>query len=409
LDVFNNVMEQVSRVSEIARFSIAARELLLAPKRILTVRFSVRMDDGSVRQFEGYRVQHNDALGPMKGGIRFHPKVDMSEVKSLAFWMAVKNAVIRIPYGGAKGGVAVDAKRLSKVELEKLSRAYMSSISAIIGPDTDIPAPDMNTDLRVMAWMLDEYEKILGRKSPAVLTGKPLSLGGSEGRVAATGLGGSYVLSKALPLYLPGAGPFHVAVQGFGNVGSYFAEHAPKGCRIVAVSDSSGGIYDERGIDLEKLRHIKARGGSVRDLPGRSISNEELLELPVDILVPAALEGQITEDNAERIKVKLIIALANGPTTYEADRILADRGIVVIPDVLANSGGVAVSYLEWVQNRQGIYWTEEEVLSTLKGKMLKAFDEVHTESVRRKISFRDAAYVLALGRILEAERLRGNL
>jgi glutamate dehydrogenase/leucine dehydrogenase len=406
MSAFQNAIKQLEEAaSAVGEKDV---EILKEPKRTLQVSFPVKMDDGSIKIFRGYRVQYNLARGPAKGGIRFHPKVDLDEVKALAFWMAVKNAVIDIPYGGGKGGVEADVKQLSEAEKERISREFIKAIKGFIGPRKDIPAPDVYTDSKVMGWMLDEYEKLTGEHSPGVITGKPLSLGGSKGRAFSTALGGVYVLEAAAKEFSVGK---KVAIQGFGNAGSNVAEFlSERGYKIVAVSDSKGGVYSKGGLDISALIEHKKKTGSVINFRNaQNITNEELLECETDILIPAAMENQVTKENAPKIKASVIAELANGPTTPEAERILEKRGITVIPDVLFNAGGVAVSYFEWVQNNTGLYWKEQEVLDRLKEKMSQAFAEVLDTSKKYKLSLRKAAFALAIKRILDAERDRGNI
>ncbi|MDI3256811.1 MAG: Glu/Leu/Phe/Val dehydrogenase [Kyrpidia sp.] len=362
LNPYEIVQEQIERAAEHLGVSRDAVEILKRPKRVLAVHFPVKMDDGTLRVFEGYRSQHNDAVGPTKGGIRFHPRVTLDEVKALSMWMTFKCAVVGLPYGGAKGGVAVDPHTLSEGELERLSRGYMEAIAQVIGPDKDIPAPDVYTNPRVMGWMMDTFSRLQGTFSPGVITGKPVIIGGSLGRAQATGRGCVDTIVEAardLGLSLEGA---TVAVQGYGNAGRTAAELlAAAGCRVVAVSDSTGALYDPAGLDLSKVAEAKAAGRLLEYGPTHRLEPSRLLELNVDILIPAALEGVITAGNAERIQARIVAEAANGPTTPEADRILHERGVLVIPDILANAGGVTVSYFEWVQNLMNYYWTEEEV------------------------------------------------
>ncbi len=409
-NAFNNALKQLDKAVNLLNLKEGVVENLKKPKRILQFSLPVKMDDGKLKVFEAYRVQYNDARGPFKGGIRFHQQVNLSEVKALAFWMAMKTATVGIPMGGGKGGVVVNPKKLSLAELERLSRAYMKAAAGFIGPETDVPAPDVNTNPQVMAWMMDEYEKIKGGHYPGVITGKPLELGGSAGRGTATAQGGFYVLQELLLKLKLNRKKLTVAIQGFGNAGSVFADLADQaGLKVVAVSDSQGGIYDEQGLDLDKVKVHKKQTGSVVDFAGaKNISNQKILELPVDILVPAALENQIIKENAGRIKAQIILELANGPVTPEADEKLFKKGKIVVPDVLANAGGVTVSYFEWVQNRQQYYWTEQEVLAKLKPIMVKAFNEVWQTGQELKVDLRTAAFVLAIKRIVEAMELRGN-
>ncbi|MCL0074323.1 Glu/Leu/Phe/Val dehydrogenase [Dehalococcoidia bacterium] len=378
-------------------------------ERELVVNFPIRMDDGKVKIFTGFRIQHNDTRGPAKGGIRYHPDVTLDETRALAVWMTLKAAVVNIPYGGAKGGVICDPKIMSQGELERLTRRYASEISILIGPEKDIPAPDVGTNPQIMAWIMDTYSMNKGYSVLGVVTGKPLEIGGSKGRFEATGRG--CMLSAGLAANHLGMGlkEATVAVQGFGNVGMAAAKLlAKEGCRIIAVSDSRGGIYNPKGLDPESvLRHKTETGLVVGFQDSETVTNAELLELQCDILVPAALEDEICKANAPNIKAKLIIEGANGPTTAEADEILGDRGITVIPDVLANAGGVIVSYFEWVQGIQSFFWDEADVNEKLQYIMTKAFEEVMSISQHEKVDMRTAAYMLAIGRIAKAITLRG--
>ena len=388
---------------------------LLEPEMVHEFSLPVKMDNGQTEIFKAFRVQHNSALGPYKGGIRFHPGVTREEMQALAILMSIKCAVVGIPYGGGKGGVAVDPKKLSPAELERLSRAYAAAVAPFIGPQKDIPAPDVNTNAQIMDWMLDEYEKIIGHKSPATFTGKPLSRGGSLGRNEATGRGGVIILQALLAklkienLKLKIAVSPTVAVQGFGNVGYYFAKLArEEGASLVAVSDSKGGIVKKvksrltqlEPLDIPLVMECKRKKGFLAG--GRTISNSELLEMPVDILVPAALENVITSGNMQKIKAKVIIEMANGPVTEEADRYLQKKGVIIVPDVLANAGGVATSYLEWVQSRQGFWWTEDEVNVKLASLMTRAFEAIYSLAKEKNIPLKQAAYDLAISRIAGA-------
>lgn len=407
---FETAVAQFDAVAERLGVDPGLRELLRRPNRELTVHFPVKMDDGTTKVFTGYRVQHNNARGPSKGGVRYHPEVSLDEVKALAMWMTWKNAVANLPYGGAKGGVIVDPKALSEGELERLTRRYTTEISILIGPEEDIPAPDIGTDARVMAWMMDTYSMHHGHTVAGVVTGKPPSVGGSLGREEATGRGVSVIVRETmrhLGRPLEGA---TVAVQGFGNVGSVTARLlCEAGAKVVAVSDSKGGIYTEgAALDIEALVRIKRERGTLpAEHPGVHITNEELLELPVDVLIPAALEGQITSRNAGRIRAPVIVEAANGPITIEADRILAERGTFVVPDILANAGGVVVSYFEWVQDLQSFFWEEDEVNSRMERVMVKSFHDVAATAERHGVSFREAAYMLAISRVVEAVQIRG--
>jgi glutamate dehydrogenase/leucine dehydrogenase len=399
LKILKKVAEKVSLEKEIL-------EILSKPKRVIKVNFPVKMRDGLIRIFEGYRVLYNDARGPGKGGIRFHPNVSEDEIITLAFLMMIKNAVVDLPYGGAKGGVKVNPKEFTREEIERISRAYVQAIYKNIGPDEDIPAPDVGTNQEIMAWMLDEYEKIIGKHEPAVITGKPINLGGSKGREIATSLGGFYILEESLKEF--NLDVKSVAIQGCGNVGGNIALFLWKnGYKVVGISDSKGGIYDENGLDIEKVLEYKKEKGVLNGFGAKEITNKELLELKVDVLIPAAVENVITKENVGRIKAKMLLELANDPTTQEADEILNKRGTVVIPDVLANAGGVTVSYFEWVQNKQGFYWEEDEIKEKLKKKMVKAFKEIKEVSEEFKVNLRLAAYILAIKRIAEAIGERG--
>ncbi|MGH2768222.1 MAG: Glu/Leu/Phe/Val family dehydrogenase [Actinomycetota bacterium] len=382
---------------------------LREPKRSLIVSIPVRMDDGSLRVFTGFRVHHDVTRGPAKGGIRYHPQVSLDEMKALAMGMTWKCAVVDIPYGGAKGGVIVDPKVLSRPELERMTRRYATEILPLIGPEKDIPAPDVNTDETIMAWIMDTYSMQVGYSVPGVVTGKPVSVGGSQGRAGATARGVMYQVLSALKTRGLGIDSVSVAVQGFGKVGGGAARMLhDQGCRIVAVSDAGGGVMSERGLDPDALARHKAEAGSVVSFPGgETVSNEELLELDLDVLVPAALEGVIDDSNAERIKARILAEGANGPTTPEADRILNERGVFIIPDILANAGGVTVSYFEWVQDIQAYFWSEEEVNMRLRQIMERSFLEVYGFSQATGYSMRQSATILAVSRVAEARRVRG--
>lgn len=390
---------------------------LVEPEMIHEFSIPVKMDNGEIKLFKGWRIQHNSALGPYKGGIRFHPDTVREEVQALATLMTIKCSVAGLPYGGAKGGIAVNPKKLSQGELERLSRGYATKITPFIGEDIDVPAPDVNTNPTIMAWMLDEYEKIHGHKCPATFTGKPIEDGGSLGRTEATGRGGVIILKALLKKLKKGPSlkgrTLSVAVQGFGNVGYYFAKIAEKeGYKVVAVSDSKGGVYVKDGLNPEKTLECKKEKGSVSGCYckgsvcdvryGKPITNEALLELPVDVLVPSALENVINEKNMDKIQAKIIIEMANGPITEEAYEYLVEKGTIIVPDVLANSGGVTVSYLEWVQGKQGYTWSEQEVNKKLEEMMEKAFDAVWSRSVAKKIPPKQAAFEVAIERIVKA-------
>jgi glutamate dehydrogenase (NAD(P)+) len=385
------------------------RKVLMKPNRELTVNFPVKMSDGSIEVFTGYRVQHNLARGPAKGGIRYHPQVSLDEVRALAMWMTWKCAVVNIPYGGAKGGVIVDPKKLSMLELEHLTRRFTTEISLLIGPDTDIPAPDVNTNAQTMAWIMDTYSMHKGYSVTAVVTGKPLNIGGAEGRNEATARGCQYVIREAAKLKNLNLTDSTVVVQGFGNAGAIAARLLSEdGAAITAVSDSQGGIYNPKGLDIRSVLAFKGEHGTVVGFPGADIvTNEELLELPCDILVPAALENQLNGDNARRVKARMIAEAANGPTNPEADRIFFDRGIVMLPDILANAGGVTVSYFEWVQDLQSFFWSEAETNNRLHTVMTRAFNDVYRIAETHKVDMRTAAYILAVGRVAEATKTRG--
>lgn len=417
MDIFENAMRQLQHAYKYIDVSQDAKRVLEKPKRVTEVSIPVRMDDGSLKVFTGYRVLYNDARGPGKGGIRFHPDVSLSEVKALSFWMAIKTAVVGIPFGGGKGGVIVNPKELSKHELDQLSRGYIRGIADAIGPDTDIPAPDVYTNQLIMGWMADEYGIISRKYQPGVITGKPLSMGGSKGRDVATALGAFFVLLESVKAKSMNPKKTTVAVQGFGNAGYHMARLLhDEGFTVVAVSDSKGGIYDKNGLDPVHIMKVKQGKGKLNGVycegsvcygkDHEEISNEDLLELDVDVLVPAALENQITKKNAKKIKADVIVEVANGPVTPEADELLKDK--MLVPDVLANAGGVTVSYYEWVQNRQGYYWTEEDVHEKLKERMVTEFHNIYEVSKEHKCSLRDAAFVHALKRIVEAIEAKGT-
>lgn len=391
---------------------------LLHPDRVISVSLPMIMDNGDIKTFYGYRVQHNNILGPYKGGLRYHENVSMDEVKALAFWMTMKCAVVNIPFGGGKGGITVNPKVLSEKELEQLSKLFINRLGNAIGPTIDVPAPDVNTNPTIMNWMTDEYSRIVGKKTPAAFTGKPVEKGGSLGRIEATGLGGSYVLLEVLKKLKKNPKGMTVAVQGFGNVGYYIAQYLSlAGMKIVAVSDSKEGIFVHEGLNPEKtLECKKEKGylsgcycvGSVCDLTkGKRITNEELLQLPVDVLIPSALENVIKDTNAGSIHAKIILEMANGPVTDTADGILRKKDVVIIPDILANSGGVATSYYEWYQNMHKVRWSKKQVFKKLQNQMEKVTREVLTTQKQYKTTMRDAAYILALKRIANAYKKKG--
>jgi len=410
LNPFVVAQEQIDRAGRKLSLDPGLLEVLKHPRRELTVNFPVKMDDGSVKVFTGYRVQYNDARGPFKGGIRYHWNVSIDEVRALACWMTWKCAVMDIPYGGAKGGIICNPKEMSKPELERMTRRYASEISIIIGPEKDIPAPDVYTDSQTMSWIMDTISMHKGFSVPGVVTGKPIAIGGSLGRDEATARGAMYATreaAKRIKLNLKGA---TVAVQGFGNAGSHYARlmQDELGAKIVAVSDSKGGIYGDKGFDPKEVLKFKEKTGSVVGFAGtKKITNEELLELGVDVLAPCALENVITSENAPRIKAKISTEGANGPTTPEADDILYKNGVLVIPDILANGGGVTVSYFEWVQDLANFFWTKPEVDAKLEGVMVRAFDSVWKMHEEKKVDMRQAAYMVAINRVTEAYRWRG--
>ena len=408
-DLFAVAVEQFEIATEVLGLDDDMRRILSHCQKELTVNFPVEMDDGSVQVFTGHRVQHNAGPGPTKGGIRYHQSVTLAEVKALAMWMTWKCAVVGLPYGGAKGGVAVNPKLLSQTELQNLTRRFTTEISMMIGPNKDIPAPDVNTNPQIMAWLLDTYSMNVGHSVPGVVTGKPLVLGGSEGRSEATGRGCVYAIEEAARAKGMDLAASRTVVQGFGNAGSVAARlMAELGSPVVAVSDSRGGIYDPAGLDLEAVAAYKRRTGSVVGFrEAEAVDNAELLTLPCEILIPAALENQITAENAGAIQATLIAEAANGPTTPEADEILYDRGVFVLPDIFANAGGVTVSYFEWVQALQAFPWTEQEVNDRLRKIMARAFLAVYESSERYHVHMRTGALVRAIARVAEFTRLRG--
>jgi glutamate dehydrogenase len=389
-------------------FDESVYELLKEPLRVLTVRIPVKMDDGKVKVFTGYRAQHNDAVGPTKGGIRFHPDVTEDEVKALSIWMSIKCGITGLPYGGGKGGVQCDPRTMSFAELERLSRGYVRAISQIVGPTKDIPAPDVFTNFQVMAWMMDEYSRIREFDSPGFITGKPLILGGSVGRESSTAKGVTIVMKEAAKLSgitIEGA---RVIIQGFGNAGSFLAQFLHRaGAKVVGISDAYGALYDPDGLDIDYLLDRRDSFGTVTNLFPNRIENKELLTMECDILVPAAIENQITEYNAHDIKARIVVEAANGPTTLEATEILTQRGILIVPDVLASAGGVVVSYFEWVQNNQGYYWSEEEVEEKLEKILVQSFNNVYQMSTDKKVNMRLSAYIVGLKRMAQAIRMRG--
>ncbi len=411
LNVFEIAQQQIKDACEKLKVKPAVYEILKQPMRVMEVAIPVKMDDGSVKVFSGYRSQHNLALGPAKGGLRFHPTITLDEAKALSMWMTFKSAVVGLPYGGGKGGVKCNPKELSEGEKERLSRGFIQAIAPIIGPEKDIPAPDVYTNAQVMAWMMDEYSKLRGYNTFGVITGKPLIVGGSIGRNEATARGCCFVIREAaaqLGINIKGA---RVVVQGFGNAGSIAARIMhDMGAKVVAVNDSRTGIYNHNGVDPYEVLEHKNKTGSVGGFPGTTeISNDELLALECDVLIPAAMENQITEENVDNVRAKIVGEAANGPTTPEADKVLYSKNILVLPDILASSGGVTVSYFEWVQNLQNFYWTEEEVNSRLEQKMVDAFNNVHRISKEYSVDMRSAAYMAGIKHLADAMEIRGWL
>ena len=383
-------------------------DLLKDPIRMVEVRIPIRMDDGKIKVFTGFRAQHNDAVGPTKGGVRFHPDVDAIEVKALSMWMTLKCGIVNLPYGGGKGAVICDPREMSMGELERLSRGYVRALSQVMGPAKDIPAPDVFTNAQIMAWMMDEYSRIDEFNSPGFITGKPIVLGGSQGRDRATAEGVTIVIEEAAKrrgIDMKGA---RVVIQGFGNAGSFLSKFLhDAGAKVIGISDAYGALHDPKGLDIDYLLDRRDSFGTVTTLFEDTITNKELFELDCDILVPAAIANQITEENAHNIKASIVVEAANGPTTAEATQILTERGILLVPDVLASAGGVTVSYFEWVQNNMGYYWSEEEVREKLTEKMVEAFENVYTTATNRNIDMRLAAYMVGVRATAEASRFRG--
>ena len=407
--LFSGMLQEFDGAARILNLEPGIWQILTHPKRQIIVSCPVQMDNGEIHVFTGYRVQYNVTLGPAKGGIRYHPDVTLDEVTTLAAWMTWKCAVAQLPFGGGKGGVICDPTRMSKRELEALTRRYTAEIIDAIGPDKDVPAPDVNTNEQIMAWISDTYSMHVGHSSTSVVTGKPIEMGGSLGRREATGRGAMIVAREAakhLGFELNGS---RVAVQGFGNVGGIGAQlMAEQGAKIIGVTDWKGGVHNDKGLDIPKLQEWVAKNRSVAGFPGgEPLGQQELFKLNVDILVPAALEKQITEENVNDIKAKLIVEGANGPTTPEAQKVFNQRGIFVVPDILANAGGVTTSYFEWVQDRHGYFWTEKEVNERLEAKMCQAFNAVLQTSLKYKVDMRIAAYIVAIGRVATVTKLRG--
>ncbi|WP_157071108.1 Glu/Leu/Phe/Val family dehydrogenase [Alicyclobacillus acidiphilus] len=407
-NVLTNTQKVIRDALDRLGYESAMYDLLSEPMRVLTVQIPVRMDDGRTQVFTGYRAQHNDATGPTKGGVRFHPDVTLDEVKALSIWMSIKCGIFNLPYGGAKGGIVCDPRTMSLAEQERLARGYVRAISQIVGPAKDIPAPDVYTNPQIMSWMYDEYSHIREYDSPGFITGKPLVLGGSRGREQATALGVCIAMREAAHHLGKEVADLRILVQGFGNVGSNVARIAHSmGAKVVGISDAGGGVYNESGLDIPALLEMRDSFGMVTTQLSNVMSNEDFLVQPCDVLIPAALENQITSKNANDIKASIVIEAANGPTTPEADEILQQRGILVVPDVLANAGGVTVSYFEWVQNNQGFYWTEDEVNSRLEEKMVASVQQILDTAERYQVSPRLAAYIVGIRPFAEAIRWRG--
>ncbi|MDH5266470.1 MAG: Glu/Leu/Phe/Val dehydrogenase [Candidatus Bathyarchaeota archaeon] len=421
-NLYEEALKPLKKAAAVLNLEPNIVEVLSSPERMLIVSIPVKMDDGKTKVFTGYRVQHNTARGPAKGGIRYHPEVCLDEVKSLAFWMSIKNTVVGVPFGGGKGGITCNPKKMSEGEIERLTRGYAAAIAKFVGPDQDIPAPDVGTNAQIMGWFTDEYCKIVGKCIPGVITAKPLDIGGSRGRGTATGRGAFFATLEAVKTFsipLKGA---RVSIQGYGNVARPIAEYLYElGCKIVAVSDSTGGVYNPEGMHPVKLAKFKTKTRSVKGFPrSKEISTVDPITVDCDILIPAALENQITEKNASKVQAKLIVEEANGPTTPKADKILYEKGVVIVPDVLANAGGVTVSYFEWVQNRMGYYWSDGEVDEKLKQVMTKAFKDVYQNAKQYQVDtslttqqsqmdFRTAAYVTAVKKIVGAMRALGRI
>ncbi|HSJ38830.1 MAG TPA: Glu/Leu/Phe/Val dehydrogenase [Planococcus sp. (in: firmicutes)] len=408
LNLLTSTQNVIKTALENLGYEESMYELMKEPMRILEVRIPVRMDDGETQIFTGMRVQHNDAVGPTKGGVRFHPDVNRDEIIALSMWMTLKCGIVDLPYGGGKGGIKCDPREMSMHEIENLSRGYVRAISQIVGPNKDIPAPDVYTNSQIMAWMYDEYSKIDEFNSPGFITGKPIVLGGSQGRDKATAQGVTIVINEAAKkrgLEMQGA---RVVIQGFGNAGSFLAKFLhDAGAKVIAISDAHGALHDPNGLDIDYLLDRRDSFGMVTNLFDNTITNKELFELDCDILVPAAIANQITGENANDIKASIVVEAANGPTTSEATKMLTDRGILLVPDVLASAGGVTVSYFEWVQNNQGYYWTQEEVDEKLTKKLVDAFENIYNVATTRNIDMRLAAYMVGVRRTAEAARFRG--
>ncbi|UAL53047.1 MULTISPECIES: Glu/Leu/Phe/Val family dehydrogenase [Metabacillus] len=408
LNLFKSTQTIIKEALNKLGYSEEFFELLKEPIRMLTVRIPIQMDDGSVKVFTGYRSQHNDAVGPTKGGVRFHPEVNEDEVKALSIWMSLKCGIVNLPYGGGKGGIICDPREMSLKELERLSRGYVRAVSQIVGPTKDIPAPDVFTNSQIMAWMMDEYSRLREFDSPGFITGKPLVLGGSHGRETATARGVTICIEEAAKkkgITLAGA---RVVIQGFGNAGSFLAKFMhDAGAKVIGISDAYGALYDADGLDIDYLLDRRDSFGTVTTLFNSTITNKELLALDCDILVPAAISNQITAENAHQIKASIVVEAANGPTTIEATKILTERGVLLVPDVLASAGGVTVSYFEWVQNNQGYYWSEEEVTERLQKVMVDSFENTFQTALVHNVDMRLAAYMIGSRKMAEASRFRG--
>ncbi len=410
MDFYKNTLSNMQKAAKIMSLDKDSLETLSHPQKTLIVSVPIRMDDGTLKVFEGYRVQHSELRGPFKGGFRYLPDVCLDEIKALATEMSFKCAVVGIPYGGAKGGIKCDAKKMSEGELERLTRKYVQAVYQIVGPEHDIPAPDMYTNAQIMAWFMDEYSRLVNKYQPGVVTGKPVEVGGSLGRDSATAQGGAYVLDDYMKLHSLEPKTHKVIVQGFGNAGQHAADilHAMD-FTIVGLSDSKGGIYNPKGMDPHAVMRTKKEKGSViESSEGKAVKSKEILEMPCDVLVLAAMENQVTEENMKEIKAKIILELANGPTSFEADEYLNKKGVVIIPDILANAGGVTVSYFEWLQNQQAYYWPLEEIKVKLKRIMQESFARVHNFQEEYKCSMREAAYISAFDRLEKAMKLRGS-
>ncbi|MFB7639298.1 Glu/Leu/Phe/Val family dehydrogenase [Peribacillus butanolivorans] len=408
LDLFLSTQTVIKEALNKLGYSNELFELLKEPLRMLTVRIPVKMDDGSVKVFTGYRSQHNDAVGPTKGGVRFHPEVNEKEVKALSIWMSLKCGITDLPYGGGKGGIICDPRVMSFGELERLSREYVRAISQIVGPTKDIPAPDMYTNSQIMAWMMDEYSRLREFDSPGFITGKPIVLGGSQGRETATARGVTICIEEAGKKKGIDLHDARIIIQGFGNAGSYLAKFMhDAGAKVIGISDANGALYDPKGLDIDYLIDRRDSFGTVTNLFTNVITNQELLEKECDILVPAAISNQITAQNAHRIKASIVVEAANGPTTLEATKILDERGVLLVPDILASAGGVTVSYFEWVQNNQGYYWSEEEVVEKLRKVMIDSFENIYQTAQVYKVDMRLGAYMVGIKKSAEASSFRG--